>query len=195
MHSPPTYDTNIFVTVQYNVNLNRMDPLSIAGAGVGLASGVYGMFKSASAAKEQKKALENATSRENAWYNRNYYQNYLDSSESQAAIKRVEDSLKRHNQIAQGTAAVTGATPESVLAEQENSQKLMSDTVASLAARGDEKKSRIDMVHQQNMNNIDAQRIAQMQTSETGAASMAGAGMGLIGSALQGADFGKKKGA
>lgn len=173
----------------------NMNPISIIGAGTGLASGIYGMIKSANAAKEQKKLLDNATTRENAWYNRNYYQNYLDSSESQAAIKRVEDTLKRRNQAAAGTAAVTGATPEAVIAEQGNNQQLMSDTVSNLAARGDEKKSQIDIVHQQNLNNLDAQRMGQYQANETGAASYAGGGLGLVGTALKGLSaFDKKKG-
>lgn len=168
--------------------------LSSISAGVGLANGVYGMIKSANAAKEQKKALENATSKENAWYNRNYYQNYLDSSESQAAIKRVEDTLKRRNQAAAGTAAITGATPEAVVAQQGNSQELMSDTVANLAARGDARKDQIDAVHQQNVNNLDLQKMGQMQADEAGASSQAGAGLGLIGTALQGVNMDKKKG-
>lgn len=161
--------------------------LSAINAGAGLASGVYGMIKSANAVKEQKKALENATSRENAWYNRNYYQNYVDSSESQAAIKRVEDTLKRRNQAAAGTAAITGATPEAVVAQQESSQELMSDTVANLAARGNARKDQIDAVHQQNVNNLDLQKMGQMQADEAGAASYAGAGLGLVGTALEAA--------
>lgn len=165
--------------------------LSAIAAGASLANGIYGMFKSADAAKEQKNLLKQQEAKNNAWYERNYYQNYLDSSESKAAIKRVEDTMRRRNQEAQATAAVIGGTQEGVLAQQANDQQLMSDTVANLAARSDAKKEQVDAVNNQNQQNIMGQRIGQSATSESGAAQMGANGLGLIGQALQGVNWGK----
>ena len=168
--------------------------LGLIGAGIGLASGIYGGIKSANAAKEQKKLIGEQQAKNDAWYNRNYYQNYLDSSESRAAIKRVEDTMKRRNEQAQATAAVTGGTPEAVLAQQENDQKLMSDTITGLAARADARKDSIDAVNQQNQNNIMAQRMSQSQMDESGGSQLMGNGLGLIGSALSMSNMFNKKG-
>lgn len=165
--------------------------LSAIGAGVGLANGIYGMFKSADAAKEQKNLLKQQEAKNNAWYERNYYENYLDSTGSKAAIKRVEDTMRRRNQEAQATAAVTGGTQEGVLAQQANDQQLMSDTVAGLAARGDEKKAQVDAVNNQNQQNVMSQKVAQSAANESGASQVGANSMGLIGQALQGVNWGK----
>jgi len=169
--------------------------LGLIGAGLGLASGIYGGIKASKAAKEQERLINGQRAKNDAWYNRNYYQNYLDSSESRAAIKRVEDTMKRRNEQAKATAAVTGGTPETVLAQQENDQKLMSDTVEGLAARADARKDNIDAVNQQNQNNIMNQRMNQAQMNESGGSQLMGNGLGLIGSALSMSSmFDKKEG-
>ena len=80
------------------------------GIGASLIGGVMGASKAAKAANAQQQMLNQQRNKNEAWYNRNYYQNYLDSKEAQSAIKRVEDTLRRRNQEAQATAAVTGGT-------------------------------------------------------------------------------------
>lgn len=170
-----------------------MSILGLVGAGVGLASGLFGGSQASKAAKKQERLINEQEAKNEAWYNRNYYQNYLDSSESRAAIKRVEDTMKKRNQQAQATAAVTGGTPESVLAQQENDQKLMSDTVGNLAARADARKEQIDAVNQQNQQNIANARMGQYQANESGGSQLMGNGLGLIGSALSMYNFDKKK--
>lgn len=167
--------------------------IGLIGAGIGLAGGIAGGIKSANAARKQQQLISEQEAKNEAWYNRNYYQNYLDSSEARAAIKRVEDTMKKRNQEAQATAAVTGATPESVMAQQENDQKLMSDTIGNLAARSDAKKERIDSINQQNQQNIANARMGQLQANEAGGSQLMGNGLGLIGSALSLYDFDKKK--
>lgn len=157
---------------------------SIIGAGVGLASSLIGGAKAAKAAKQQQKLIDAQKADNEAWYNRNYYQDYMDSSVARSALKRVEDTLKRRNQQAQGMAAVTGGTQESVLAQQENDQKLLSDTVENLASRADAQKQQVDMINQQNKNNTMNQQMQQEQLTEQGNSGLLGNGLGLIGQAL-----------
>lgn len=170
-----------------------MSILGLVGAGAGLVSGLFGGRKSAKAARRQQQLINQQEAKNEAWYNRNYYQNYLDSSEARAAIKRVEDTMKRRNQQAQATAAITGATPEAVLAQQENDQKLMSDTIGNIAAQADARKAQVDAINMQNQNNITSARIGQAQAGEAGGAQLMGNGLGLIGDALSMVNFGKKK--
>lgn len=158
--------------------------LGALGIGAGLAGGVMGGIKSAKAAKAQQKLVDQQRARNEAWYNRNYYQNYLDSKEAQSAIKRVEDTLRRRNQEAQATAAVTGGTPEAVLAQQENDQKLMGDVVGNLAARGDAIKRQVDAQNQYNENALAQQQAAQYRIEEAGGSQLMSSGLSMIGSAL-----------
>lgn len=167
---------------------------AIIGAVGGLASGIAGGIKSAKAAKEQQKLIDEQERKNDAWYNRNYYQNYLDSAEAQAAMKRVENTLKKQNQEARATAVVTGATPESVVAQQQANNEILDDVTTSLASQATARKANIDAVNMENQNNIMNMRIAQNQATEKGNAQLMENGLGIIGSALSMADWGKKKG-
>lgn len=167
---------------------------AIIGAVGGLASGIAGGIKSAKAAKEQQKLIDEQERKNDAWYNRNYYQNYLDSAEAQAAIKRVENTLKKQNQEARATAVVTGATPESVVAQQQANNEILDDVTTSLASQATTRKANIDAVNMENQNNIMNMRISQNQANEKGSSQLMENGLGIIGSALSMTDWGKKKG-
>lgn len=160
---------------------------------MGLFSGIKGMYDSARAARAQKQAVAQAKAIEQGWYNRNYYANYLDDSVSQAALKRAEESMKRHNEEARGLAAVTGATPEQRIAQQEQNREMMENTLTNLAANSDSRRQTIDAQHQNNLSALRQQQLQQLQMDEQGAANLGNMGLGLIGSALQGVNWGREE--
>lgn len=160
----------------------------ILGLGAGLAGGIMGGIKSSKAAKAQQKLIDQQRAKNDAWYNRNYYQNYLDSKEAQSAIKRVEDTMRRRKQEAQATAAVTGGTQEAVLAQEENDQKLMGDVVGNLAARGDAIKRQVDAQKQAMDNDIMGQQMKQYQMNEAGGSALMAAGLGMVDDAISALD-------
>lgn len=165
---------------------------AILGAVGGLASGIFGGIKSAKAAREQQRLINEQESKNNAWYNRNYYQNYMESAEAQAAMKRVENTLKKQNQEARATAAVMGSTPEAAVAQQQANNEILDDTATGLAAQATQRKTQVDAVNQQNQNAILNARVGQSQMNEQGGAQLMSNGLGLIGSAISMYD--KKKG-
>lgn len=165
---------------------------AILGAVGGLASGIFGGIKSAKAAREQQRLINEQESKNNAWYNRNYYQNYMESAEAQAAMKRVENTLKKQNQEARATAAVMGSTPEAAAAQQQANNEILDNTATGLAAQATQRKMQVDAANQQNQNAILNARVGQSQMNEQGGAQLMSNGLGLIGSALSMYD--KKKG-
>lgn len=165
---------------------------AILGAVGGLASGIFGGIKSAKAAREQQRLINEQESKNNAWYNRNYYQNYMESAEAQAAMKRVENTLKKQNQEARATAAVMGSTPEAAVAQQQANNEILDNTATGLAAQATQRKTQVDAVNQQNQNAILNARLGQSQMNEQGGAQLMSNGLGLIGSAFSMYD--KKKG-
>lgn len=167
---------------------------AILGAVGGLASGIAGGIKSAKAAKEQQRLINEQESKNNAWYNRNYYQNYMDSTEAQAAMKRVENTLKKQNQEARATAVVTGATPEAAIAQQQANNEILDETATGLAAQATARKAQVEAIDQQNQNNIFQARLGQSSANEQGGAHLMSNGLGLISSALSMQEWGKKKG-
>lgn len=158
----------------------------------GLASGIFGGIKSAKAAREQRRIINEQESKNNAWYNRNYYQNYMESAEAQAAMKRVENTLKKQNQEARATAAVMGSTPEAAVAQQPANNEILDNTATGLAAQATQRKMQVDAANQQNQNAILNARLGQSQMNEQGGAQLMSNGLGLIGSAFSMYD--KKKG-
>lgn len=165
---------------------------AILGAVGGLASGIFGGIKSAKAAREQQRLINEQESKNNAWYNRNYYQNYMESAEAQAAMKRVENTLKKQNQEARATAAVMGSTPEAGVAQQQANNEILDNTATGLAAQATQRKMQVDAANQQNQNAILNARLGQSQMNEQGGAQLMSNGLGLIGSAISMYD--KKKG-
>lgn len=158
----------------------------------GLASGIFGGIKSAKAAREQQRLINEQESKNNAWYNRNYYKNYMESAEAQAAMKRVENTLKKQNQEARATAAVMGSTPEASVAQQQANNEILDNTATGLAAHATQRKMQVDAANQQNQNAILNARLGQSQMNEQGGAQLMSNGLGLIGSAFSMYD--KKKG-
>lgn len=158
----------------------------------GLASGIFGGIKSAKAAREQQRLINEQESKNNAWYNRNYYQNYMESAEAQAAMKRVENTLKKQNQEARATAAVMGSTPEAAVAQQQANNEILDNTATGLAEQATQRKMQVDAANQQNQNAILNARLGQSQINEQGGAQLMSNGLGLIGSAFSMYD--KKKG-
>lgn len=150
----------------------------------GLASGIFGGIKSAKAAREQQRLINEQESKNNAWYNRNYYQNYMESAEAQAAMKRVENTLKKQNQEARATAAVMGSTPEAAAAQQQANNEILDNTATGLAAQATQRKMQVDAANQQNQNAILNARLGQSQMNEQGGAQLMSNGLGLIGSAF-----------
>jgi hypothetical protein len=165
---------------------------AILGAVGGLASGIFGGIKSAKAAREQQRLINEQESKNNAWYNRNYYQNYMESAEAQAAMKRVENTLKKQNQEARATAAVMGSTPEAAVAQQQANNEILDNTATGLAAQATHRKVQVDAANQQNQNAILNARLGQSQMNEQGGAQLMSNGLGLIGSAFS--MYEKKKG-
>lgn len=150
----------------------------------GLASTAYGGIKSANAANAQKKLIADQAARNDAWYNKNYYENYMDSREAQAAMKRVEDTMRRRTQQARANAAIAGETPESVAAAEQRNQEMMGDVVSRLAERSDARKQSVDAQRNANDNRTLQLRAEQKQMDEAGGSALMNSGMGLIGSAL-----------
>lgn len=169
-----------------------MEPISalltgIAG-GLKLYSGVKGMFGDNSA----KRLLDKSRASEEAWYKRNYYNDYLNNSMSRAAIKRVEDTLSRNSRQNRAYAAINGVTPEYTLAANGQGLTSMENVLNNLAARESERRMSVDAQHQQNVNNLNSQQLTWQNNIARQADSDLMGGLSLIASAVDGVNWGKE---
>lgn len=119
---------------------------------LGLYASVKGMLDSAKAARDAKKLRRKALAEEDGWYKRNYYGNLLGSTASRAAIKRVENTLRRQNQQDRARSVITGATPEYSVAKSGQTLRAMEGVMGNLASAESDRQSRVDALHRQNRN-------------------------------------------
>lgn len=118
-------------------------------AGIGAAQAIYSGVKAGNARDEAEQlAAKERVDNEN-WFNKEYYTNYTQRADSQNLLKNLREYNQERNRIAEGTAAITGATPESVQAQKNANNKVVTDTYSNIAAQGAQYK---DNVMQQYLN-------------------------------------------
>lgn len=159
---------------------------------LGLYSTVKGLIDSSELKKRESKLRKAAQDEENAWYRRNYYADFMDNSASKAAIKRVENTLRRNNEQERARSIITGSTPEMSIARNEQGLRTMENVVNNLAAADGNAKRNIDLAHKQSnlaLNNAEQQKLS---LDERMAKSAAKSGYNLIQNALLGAKWGNE---
>lgn len=92
------------------------------------------LFGTNGAYKQARRELQESKEQEMAHYNRLANQDWLQSSENQAALKAARDMLSENTKRLQGTAAVSGATPESVALQKEANNKALENIVTGVAS-------------------------------------------------------------
>ena len=170
-------------------------PMILAGinGALGLYSTVKGMVDSSNAKKQQSNLRKAMQNEENSWYRRNYYGDFMDDKASKAAIKRVENTLRRNNEQERARSVITGSTPEMSVARNEQGLRTMENVINNLAAADSNRKHNLDMVHNQNSLALKNAEQQQLSLDERMAKSAASNGYNLMQNALLGVNWGKEK--
>ena len=166
--------------------------LSGLNGALGLYSGVKGMFDSAKAKRKQEYLMQKASRLEDSWYRRNYFADYLNNSSSRAAIKRVENTLRRQNEQNRAHAAINGATPEYTLARNQQGMNMMENLMTNIASQSDAIKRNVDAAHLQNKQALAANEMSNLSLDEKMAAESASNGFDLFKDALMGLNWGNE---
>ncbi len=158
--------------------------------GLQLYSGVKRLFGGKD--RRAERIMANARAAEQAWYKRNYYNDYFNSSMARAAMKRVEDTLSRNSRQNRAYAAVTGSTPEMSLAYNEQGVKAAENMATNIASQESDRRASVDAQHLQNQNSLYGQQLkAQMYDDSGGDEELLG-GMSLIEKAIEGVNWGNE---
>lgn len=167
--------------------------LSGLNGALGLYSGIKGMFDSSKAKRKQQRLMHEASSLENAWYRRNYYGDFLNSSASRAAIKRVENTLRKQNEQNRAYAAINGATPELAVARNRQGLNALENVMTNIASQADTRKQNVDAAHLQNRNALINGRLQDLSLDERMASQSAASGLNLLQDALLGLNWGNEE--
>ena len=112
-----------------------------------VASSLIGGHKAGQAAREAKKAQKAQEAREDAWYNRNYHQDYLDTAAGANLLRKAQEHAKSQWKKAEGAKAVGGGTEAGAAMAKEAGNKMVGDTIANIAANDVARKDRVDAMH------------------------------------------------
>ena len=159
---------------------------------LGLYSGVKGMLDKNAASKKAKELRNKAKAEEDAWYKRNYYESFIDSTAAKAAMKRVENSLRRNNEQNRAHSIIVGATPEYSVARNEQGLRSLENVVTNLAVQEDNRKSQVEAIHRQNKNAFLNSELNDLAMDERMATAAANNGLNIFQNALLGVKWGKE---
>lgn len=159
--------------------------------GLQLYSGVKRLFGGKD--RRAERILANARANEQAWYKRNYYNDYFNSSMARAAMKRVEDTLSKNSRQNRAYAAVTGATPELTLAQNEQGLDAVDNVFTNIASQESNRRDSVDAQHLQNQSSLYNQELRNLANENDGLVDpeLLG-GVSLIERAIEGVNWGNE---
>lgn len=153
------------------------------GAGLKVAGSIIGGAAQARAARKQRAIIDKQKKDNEAWYNRNYYEDSTQRSDAQRAMQMARDAMKSRYNQAQASGVVTGATDESIAAQKAATNQVVSSAASSIAATGDARKDSIDQQYLNTKANL-AQQEAETWKQQGAAIAQAAQGVGNAGSKM-----------
>lgn len=161
---------------------------ALIGAGLGLASSIYGAINSAQHNKRSQNLID-AQRRKNAqWYEQEMSRDYMNRQDTQAVLKKQKEMLDEYYNRAASASAVTGSTDEAAAQAKAAANKTLENTMTNIAANsaaykdniGQQYRSKDDLFNQQ-QSAIEAQRSQQIAQA---AGQAVNAGLLLVGTSI-----------
>lgn len=183
-------------TIYFDVPLGLVNPYvpqrkewiaSAIGAGAGLLSSLIGGSSASSAAKSAERRQRELESKQDAYYNRRYNEDYLDTAAGQNLVRRAKQMYDKGIKRAVGSKAVAGGTDAAVQQAKDSANQAMGDTMANIAALDTQRKAQADaqnMAAQTQFAQMDMNRELQRAQNITNAAQQASNAMMAAGSAV-----------
>ena len=165
---------------------------SLIGGGLSVLGSVAGAIGSAQQNKKARQNLADQRSKNQAWYDREYNTDYTQRADAQAVLNKTKEMADANRRRARNMGVVAGATDEAIALENENSNKMISDTMSSINQSADAYKQNIQGQYRQAEQGLDN---AEYQSHVTQAQQIAAAGAqaGQVGAGIVGSIFDKKK--
>ena len=131
----------------------------IGGVGSAVA-GIVGGNATRKAANRNARLLQEDENDAKAWYDKEYNANFLDRSDARATIAKTREILNERYKAAEGAAAVTGATEESVARQKAAANDVLADVTSNIAERADAYKDAVRANYENQQANFLAQKTA-----------------------------------
>lgn len=134
--------------------------------GASILGGIGGAIGSSINARKAREELDKQNAiideqhaKNEAIFNKQYYQNITDRTEVQDMLRKLEENQRTQQKRNDAQTAITGATPEAQLASQNSLNKSYADAIAGIARNASTLKDGYLNNWQNQMNNYYAQRL------------------------------------
>jgi hypothetical protein len=146
---------------------------SLIGAGLGVASSIFGGISARKARRKQERMLAQQEKENQAWYDRKYNEDPTKRSDTVRLLTQMQEQIKNRNKAAKGRQAVMGGTEDSTTAVKEANNKTLADTTSQIVAANESRKDAIEGQYQARKNAIQNKRMGLEAEKAAGTASVA----------------------
>ena len=117
---------------------------SLIGAGLGVASSIFGGISARKARRKQERMLAQQEKENQAWYDRKYNEDPTKRADTVRLLTQMQEQIKNRNKAAKGRQAVMGGTEDSTTAVKEANNKTLADTTSQIVAANEARKDAIE---------------------------------------------------
>ena len=146
---------------------------SLIGAGLGVASSIFGGISARKARRKQERMLAQQEKENQAWYDRKYNEDPTKRADTVRLLTQMQEQIKNRNKAAKGRQAVMGGTEDSTTAVKEANNKTLADTTSQIVAANEVRKDAIEGQYQARKDAIQNKRMGLEAEKAAGTASVA----------------------
>ena len=146
---------------------------SLIGAGLGVASSIFGGISARKARRKQERMLAQQEKENQAWYDRKYNEDPTKRADTVRLLTQMQEQIKNRNKAAKGRQAVMGGTEDSTTAVKEANNKTLADTTSQIVAANEARKDAIEGQYQARKDAIQNKRMGLEAEKAAGTASVA----------------------
>ena len=132
---------------------------SLIGAGLGVASSIFGGISARKARRKQERMLAQQEQENQAWYDRKYNEDPTKRADTVRLLTQMQEQIKNRNKAARGRQAVMGGTEDSTTAVKEANNKTLADTTSQIVAANEARKDAIEGQYQARKDAIQNKRM------------------------------------
>lgn len=132
---------------------------SLIGAGLGVASSIFGGISARKARRKQERMLAQQEKENQAWYDRKYNEDPTKRADTVRLLTQMQEQIKNRNKAAKGRQAVMGGTEDSTTAVKEANNKTLADTTSQIVAANESRKDAIEGQYQARKDAIQSKRM------------------------------------
>lgn len=132
---------------------------SLIGAGLGVASSIFGGISARKARRKQERMLAQQEKENQAWYDRKYNEDPTKRADTVRLLTQMQEQIKNRNNAAKGRQAVMGGTEDSTTAVKEANNKTLADTTSQIVAANESRKDAIEGQYQARKDAIQNKRM------------------------------------